>query len=78
MHTCMSVQLCMCFNWTGNQDLLGVLEYQLGQLQLQPQLAGVPIPMAPFPAAVQLPPVQLLQFPNQVYIAVYMCLLYQL
>ena len=50
-----STAIAMCFNCTGNQDLLGGLEYQLGQLQLQPQLAeGIPMP---FPVQLQLPPV---------------------
>ena len=58
---CMHVSTAsyMCFNCTGNQDLLGGLEYQLGQLQLA---EGIPML---FPVQLQLPPV--LQLPNQVY-----------
>ena len=67
----MHFNIAMCFNCTGNQDLLGGLEYQLGKLQ--PQLGGVSVPFGAFPV---LP--SLLQLPTQVYSYSCMCLLCQL
>ena len=92
MFTNVNVSACMVLLVTIYARMYVSTAMHVFQLDRQSRFvrrAGVPARTAPAPAptswcahtdgsAVQLPPVQLLQFPNQVYIAVYMCLLYQL